>query len=44
VEAVDGAIVLDDTPGGGLTVLIDLPTAADEIDTGGTVTGRTAAH
>jgi two-component system sensor histidine kinase KdpD len=44
VEAVDGAIVLDDTPGGGLTVLIDLPTAVDEIDTGGTVTGRTAAH
>ena len=25
VEAVDGSIVLDDTPGGGLTVLIDLP-------------------
>ncbi len=25
VEAVDGTIVLDDTPGGGLTVLIDLP-------------------
>jgi two-component system, OmpR family, sensor histidine kinase KdpD len=28
VEAVDGTIVLDDTPGGGLTVLIDLPIAA----------------
>ena len=28
VEAVDGSIVLDDTPGGGLTVLIDLPVAA----------------
>jgi two-component system sensor histidine kinase KdpD len=27
VEAVDGTIVLDDTPGGGLTVLIDLPVA-----------------
>ena len=25
VEAVGGTIVLDDTPGGGLTVLIDLP-------------------
>jgi two-component system sensor histidine kinase KdpD len=27
VEAADGTILLDDTPGGGLTVLIDLPTA-----------------
>ena len=28
VEAVGGSIDLDDTPGGGLTVLIDLPIAA----------------
>jgi len=27
VEAVEGTILLDDTPGGGLTVLIDLPVA-----------------
>ena len=27
VEAVGGTILLDDTPGGGLTVLIDLPVA-----------------
>jgi two-component system, OmpR family, sensor histidine kinase KdpD len=28
VEAVGGTIVLDDTPGGGLTVLVDLPISA----------------
>ena len=34
VEAVEGHIVLDDTPGGGLTVLVDLPVAADEAGPG----------
>ena len=29
VEAMGGTILLDDTPGGGLTVLIDLPTMTD---------------
>jgi two-component system sensor histidine kinase KdpD len=40
VDAVGGRIVLDDTPGGGLTVLIELSEAAElrapaAVDTGG---------
>ena len=35
VEAIGGRIELDDTPGGGLTVLIDLPIADDDAGAAG---------
>ncbi len=35
IEAIGGRVELDDTPGGGLTVLIDLPIADDTIGTAG---------